>query len=108
MNTMQTANLPIPFGDDVVIVERERENVSATGIFLPETRWANEGLREGTVVAVGPGLQYPDLSRSHMQVLPGDNVLFSRMAGVEIKYERGAYLVMSERSISAILGDENE
>lgn len=105
---MQTANLPIPFGDDVVIVEKERENVSATGIFLPETRYADEGLRSGTVVAVGPGTQLPDGSRIPMQVLCGDKVLFSRMAGVEIKYERGSYLVMSERSISAVLGDDNE
>lgn len=97
----QTANLPIPFGDDVVIVEKERENVSATGIFLPETRYADEGLREGTVVAVGPGTQLPDLSRIPMQVAPGDRVLFNRMAGVEIKYERGSYLVMSERSVAA-------
>ena len=104
----QTANLPIPFGDDVVIVEKERENVSATGIFLPETRYADEGLREGTVVAVGPGTQLPDLSRIPMQVVPGDRVLFNRMAGVEIKYERGSYLVMSERSVAAILGEEND
>ena len=105
---MQTANLPIPFGDDVVIVEKERENVSATGIFLPETRYADEGLREGTIVAVGPGMQLPDLSRIPMQVMCGDRVLFSRMAGVEIKYERGAYLVMSERSVAAVLREEND
>jgi chaperonin GroES len=102
---MQTANLPIPFGDDVVIVETERKNVSASGLILPETRYADEGLREGTVVAAGPGVQYPDGSRSTMQVSPGDLVLFSRMAGVEIRYEKGSYLVMSERSIAAVLGE---
>lgn len=99
------ATLPIPFNDDVVIVAKERENVSASGIFLPETRYADEKLNEGTVVAVGPGIQYPDGSRSTMQVLPGERVLFSRMAGIEIKYEQGAYLVLSERSILAILGE---
>jgi chaperonin GroES len=102
------AQLPICFNDDVVIVEKERTNVSVSGIFLPETRFADESTREGTVVAVGPGIQLPDGTRIEMQVLCGDRVLFSRMAGVEIKYERGSYLVLSEKAIFAILGDEAE
>lgn len=108
MEQMKVANLPIPFNDDVVLVEKERTSVSRGGLLLPETRYADEGLKEGTVVAVGPGIQYPDGSRSKMQVLPGERVLFSRMAGIEIKYEKGAYLVLSERSITAILGDSDE
>jgi chaperonin GroES len=103
----QTATLPIPFGDDIVIVESEKSNVSRGGVVLPETRYADEGLREGTVVAVGPGTQYPDGSRSAMQVLPGDKVLFTRLAGIEIKYEQGAYLILSERSVLAILGESH-
>lgn len=102
---MQIANLPVPFNDDVVLVEKPRENISSGGLFLPETRFGDEKLSEGTVVAVGPGNQYPDGTRSPMQVLPGDQVLFSRMAGIEIKYESGAYLVLSQKSVLAILGE---
>jgi chaperonin GroES len=102
---METAQLPIPFNDDLVVVESERQHVSTGGIALPETRYADEALREGVVVAVGPGAQYPDGSRSTMQVLPGDTILFSRLAGIEIRYEQGAYLILSERSVLAILGE---
>jgi len=102
---MQTANLPIPFGDDIVIIEKERTNVSTGGLYLPETRFADEKLREGTVLAVGPGILYPDGTRSPVQVQPGEQVIFSRMAGIEIKYEQGSYLVLSERSILAVLGE---
>jgi len=105
---MTEAQLPVPFNDDVVVVERQRENVSRGGLHLPDTRHADEKLNEGTVVAVGPGVQYPDGSRSKMQVLPGDRILFTRMAGIEIKYEQGAYLVLSERSILAVLGDVSD
>jgi chaperonin GroES len=103
---METAQLPQPFGDDLVIVEKEREDVSDSGrLVLPETRFADEGLREGTVVSVGPGTQLPDGSRIPMQVLPGDTVLFRKLAGIEIRYEQGAFLVLSERSVLAIVGE---
>ncbi len=102
---MTTANLPIPFGDDIVLVERERTNVSLGGLHLPDTRFGDEKLNEGTVVAVGPGNQYPDGSRSAMQVVPGDQVLFTRLAGIQIKYEEGAFLILSQKSVLAILGE---
>lgn len=75
-----------------------------TGIFLPQGHMDNS-LRRGTIVAVGPGKLYPDGERIPLSVHVGERVVFTRMAGVEIKYEEGSYLVMREQHILAVIGE---
>lgn len=89
-----------PLGDRVVIRVLEKEEKTASGIFLPDT--AKEKPSQGEVVAVGPGKVQDNGSRVALDVKVGDKIIFSKYAGTEVKYEGTEYLIVSERDILAI------
>lgn len=101
-------SVPIPTADNIVIVEDSPEETTASGLHLPQTR-RDVKLHTGTVVAVGPGKQYADLSRARMDVVVGDKVIFSNLSGVGITYDDMHFLIMSHQAPLAILeeGDDN-
>lgn len=119
MSTEQQAALAFPLNDTVVLIEDPRDTITQSGIHLPDGYRLKVGEKEmnysatrlnartGTVVAVGPGLQYPDGTRNPLSVVPGERVLFERMTGVEIKYNQGSYLIVEEKSILAVIGKED-
>jgi chaperonin GroES len=91
-----------PLGDRVVVKPLQREEVTKSGIVLPDT--AKEKPQEGEVVAVGPGRVTDGGERIAMEVKEGDRVLFAKYAGTEFKLDDQEYLIFSERDILAVLG----
>ncbi|UCC89126.1 MAG: co-chaperone GroES, partial [Anaerolineales bacterium] len=79
----------------------EREEMTASGIILPET--AKEKPQEGKVLAVGPGIRNDKGERQPLDVDVGDRVLFAKYAATEIKHDGNKYLIMPESDILAIL-----
>ena len=92
-----------PLGDRVLIEPTEREERTASGIYVPET--AKEKPQEGKVLAVGDGRWDEEGKRRlPLDVKVGDRVLYARYAGSEIKLDEKKYLILSEKDILAILG----
>ena len=90
-----------PLGDRVVLETIAKEEVTASGIFIPDTA-AKEKPQEGKVVAVGTGRVLESGQRIPLEVVVGDRVFFSKYAGNEIKVEDKEYLIINERDILAI------
>ena len=90
-----------PLGDRVLVEPTEREEMTASGIYVPET--AKERPQEGVVVAVGPGRKDDDGKLIPMDVKKGDRVLYAKYGGTEVKLEEKKYLILKETDILAIL-----
>ena len=90
-----------PLGDRVVVKATAREEVTRSGIVLPDT--AKEKPQEGQVVAVGPGRVADDGKRVPMEVKEGDKVIYAKYAGSEIKLDDQEYLILGEKDILAVL-----
>ena len=81
-----------PLGDRVVVKPSEREEMTKSGIVLPDT--AKEKPQEGTIVAAGPGRILDDGKRESMDVKAGDKVLYAKYAGTEFKIEGEDLLIV--------------
>lgn len=92
----------IPIGDHVV-VEAVTEEVSSSGIIIPETA-SKEKPMKGKVLAVGPGKMTNEGKRLEMEVQEGDTVLYSKYGPTEIKVEGKDLLILSSSDIYAKLG----
>ena len=91
-----------PLGDRVLVEPLEREDVTKSGIVLPDT--AKEKPVEGTVISVGSG-RVDDKGQKHeIEVKAGDKVLYGKYSGNEIKIEGKDYLILSEKDLLAICG----
>lgn len=90
-----------PLGDRVVIKPLPREEVTKSGIVLPDT--AKEKPQRGEVIAIGQGRLNDKGERVQMDVKPGDQVLFAKYAGTEFKHEDDELLILSERDVLGIL-----
>lgn len=90
-----------PLGDRVVIKVLEREEITRSGIVLPDT--AKEKPSEGKVVAVGDGKVLENGQRVALDVKVGDRIIFSKYGGTEVKFEGEEYLILSERDILAVV-----
>jgi chaperonin GroES len=90
-----------PLGDRVVIKALEKEEKTVSGIVLPDT--AKEKPQKGTIIAVGTGKVLDNGTRVALEVKEGQEVIFSKYAGTEIKIDNQDYLILSERDILAIV-----
>ena len=90
-----------PLGDRVVIEPTAREEMTKSGIVLPDT--AKEKPQKGTVVAVGPGRTLDDGTRESIDVKAGDTVLYAKYAGTEFKIDDEELLIVSQKDILAIV-----
>ena len=90
-----------PLGDRVIVEPIDKEEVTATGIVLPET--AKEKPQEGNVLAVGTGKLLENGTTIPMEVKVNDKVLFAKYAGTEVKIQDKKYLILSEKDILAIV-----
>ena len=90
-----------PLGDRVVIKPLAREEVTKSGIVLPDT--AKEKPQQGEVLAIGPGRVLDNGDRVALDVKTGDKVLFAKYAGTEFKHENDDLLILSEKDILGIL-----
>jgi len=91
-----------PLGSRVLVEPIEQEEVTASGIVLPET--AKEKPQQGKVLAAGPGDRNEDGDRVAMDVKVGDTILFAKYSGTEVKMEGKKLLILRESDILGIVG----
>ena len=90
-----------PLGDRVVVKPLANEEVTKSGIILPDT--AKEKPQEGEVVAVGSGRILDSGDRVPIDLKTGDKVLFSKYAGNEFKKDEVDYLILREMDILGVI-----
>jgi chaperonin GroES len=90
-----------PLGDRVVVKPLPREEMTKSGIYLPDT--AKERPQEGTIVAVGPGRQTDEGKVVAMTLKVGDKVLYAKYAGTEYKQDDEDLIICTEKDVLAIL-----
>lgn len=95
--------MPVRPLHDRVLVKRaeEAEQKSSAGIIIPDT--AKEKPQRGTVVAVGEGKKDDNGKRIPMDVKEGDEILFGKYAGTEVKMDGEEYLIMHESDILGVI-----
>ena len=97
----KTASKLQPLGDRVVVKPTPREEMTKSGIVLPDT--AKEKPQEGLIIAVGPGAFDNDGKRMAMDVKVGQKVLYGKYAGTEFKIDDEELLIVSQKDILAIV-----
>ncbi|HXT93971.1 MAG TPA: co-chaperone GroES [Trebonia sp.] len=101
MVTTATKVVLKPLEDRIVVAPLEAEQVTASGLVIPDT--AKEKPQEGKVLAVGPGRFDDKGARIPVDVQVGDVVLYSKYGGTEVKYSGEEYLVLSARDVLAVI-----
>jgi len=91
-----------PLGNNVVIKAASKEEVTKSGIILPDTN-DKEKPERGAVVAVGNGRILDNGQIAPLSVKIGDQVVFKKYAPDEIKIDGEDYLVLSENDIIAVI-----
>ena len=88
-----------PLEDRVVIKQIEAEEKTAGGIVLPDT--AKEKPQRGKVLSVGPGKLLDNGSRAEIGLKEGDEVLFGKYSGTDLKVEGEEIKILRETDILA-------
>lgn len=89
-----------PLQDRVVVKRMEEATTSAGGILIPDS--AAEKPARGEVIAVGNGKVNSDGTVRPLDVKAGDQVLFGKYAGTEIKIDGDEVLIMREEDILGV------
>jgi chaperonin GroES len=90
-----------PLGDRVVVKPLPMEERTKGGIVLPDT--VKEKPQKGEVVAVGSGRLLDNGQRVAIDLRPGDQVLYSKYAGNEVKIDDVDYLILRETDVLGVL-----
>jgi chaperonin GroES len=88
-----------PLGDRLIVEALEEEETTDSGIVLPDT--AKEKPQRGRVLAVGPGSRNEDGEYVAMDLAEGDEVIYSKYGGTEIKLGTDEYLILRESDVLA-------
>jgi chaperonin GroES len=88
-----------PLDDRVVVEPLEAEEKTSGGIVIPDS--AKEKPQRGRIVAVGPGKLLDDGKRAAVAVSTGDEVIFGKYSGSEVKVNGTEYKIMRESDILA-------
>ena len=91
----------VPLGDRVVLKQIEAEETTKSGIVLPGA--AKEKPQQAEVIAVGPGTVDKDGVKIEMQVKAGDQVIYSKYAGTEVKLDGQEYIIVKQGDILAVV-----
>lgn len=94
-----------PINDRIVVEPTHQDNVTQAGLYIPES--AKEVPMTGRIVYVGKGGYLESGEFRVTQLKVGDEVLFGRYAGSEIKLNGKDYLIMLETDIFGILGSDH-
>ncbi len=90
-----------PLADRVVARALAREEMTKSGIMLPDT--AKEKPMRGTVVAAGEGRRTDEGERIPLEVQVGDQILFAKYAGTEFRLDDEDLLILAEKDILAVV-----
>lgn len=90
-----------PLGERIVLKVLESEEKTKSGIVLPDT--AKEKPQMGKVLAVGSGKVLDNGEKLPLEVKVGDQVLFAKYAGTEVKLDGEEYMILKESDILAIV-----
>ena len=89
-----------PLGDRLFVEVLDEEELTVSGIVLPDT--AKEKPQRGKVLAVGPGARHQETGEYiQMEVVEGDEVIFSKYGGTEIKLGADEVLILRESDVLA-------
>jgi len=88
-----------PLGDRLIVEVLEEDMTTISGIVLPDT--AKEKPQRGSVLAVGPGLRDEDGEYIKMDLEEGDEIIFSKYGGTEIRLGSDEYLILRESDVLA-------
>jgi len=88
-----------PLGDRLIVEVLDEDEITVSGIVLPDT--AKEKPQRGNVLAVGPGSRDEDGKYIKMDVEVGDEVIFSKYGGTEIKVGSDDVLILRESDVLA-------
>jgi chaperonin GroES len=88
-----------PLGDRLIVEALEEEETTVSGIVLPDT--AKEKPQRGRVLAVGPGPRDEDGNHIKMEIEEGDEIIYSKYGGTEIKLGTDEYLILRESDVLA-------
>jgi chaperonin GroES len=88
-----------PLGDRIIVEVLDEDEITVSGIVLPDT--AKEKPQRGKVLAVGPGARDEDGDYIKMDVAVGDEVIFSKYGGTEIKVGTDDVLILRESDVLA-------
>lgn len=91
-----------PLGDNIVVKGLNKEEVTKSGIILPETI-DKEKPEQGEVLATGPGKMLDNGQRSPMEVKVGNKIIFKKYSPDEFKIDGEEVLVLSQSDVIAIL-----
>lgn len=90
-----------PLEDRVLVKPVEKESVTSSGLYLPES--SKEKPIHGTVVAVGPGKRLDNGNLASMSVTVGDTVVYASYAGTEVEVNGDTHLVMRESELLGLM-----
>jgi chaperonin GroES len=90
-----------PLNDRVLVKRLEEEAKTAGGIYIPDS--AKEKPTRGKVIAVGSGRANDEGERKPLDVKAGDEILFGKYAGTEIKIDGEELIIMREDDILAVV-----
>ena len=88
-----------PLGDRLIVEVLAEEEITSSGIVLPDT--AREKPQRGKVLSVGPGSRDEDGEYVKMDVEEGDEIIFSKYGGTEIKVDGDEVLILRESDVLA-------
>lgn len=91
-----------PLGNRVIVEPIEQDDVTASGIVLPDS--AKEKPQQGVILAAGPGERDDKGARIALDVKEGDKVLFAKYAGTELKLDGKKLLILRESDLLGIVG----
>ena len=91
----------VPLADRIVITPLKQEEVTASGLVIPDT--AKEKPQQGEVVAVGPGRLDDDGKRVPMDLEVGDRILYAKYTGTDVKLDGEDYIVLNDKDVLAKL-----
>ena len=90
-----------PVGDRVVVRPSAKEEMTSSGLIIPDT--AKEKPQQGEVIAAGPGARDEKGQVQPLDVKAGDRVLFGKWSGTEVKIDGEELLIMKESDIMGVL-----
>lgn len=93
-----------PLGDHIVVRLLEEEQITKSGIVLPDTV-DKEKKAEGEVMAIGPGKLLENGQRAPMEVSVGQKILFKKWGGDEVEVDEEEYKIISQEDVLAIIGN---